>query len=133
MRSPRNGIPSLPRFGYDRGIATEWAMKRAMKRAMKWMLAVGGLFALACMASPVMAGDAAPVDGSCYWCARDGIYANVALINHLEANPDIDDSIKGPQIFSARADVHRLRALLGPLNVEGPEPCCYARKPMFIR
>jgi hypothetical protein len=124
-----DAIPSSTRFGYDRGLATEWAMKCVMR----WMLAVGGLFAVACMASPVMAGDAAPVDVTCYWCVRDALYADVALINHLEANPDVDDAIKGPQIFAARADIHRLRALLGPLNVEGPEPCCYARKPMFIR
>jgi hypothetical protein len=117
------------RFGYDRGMAMEWAMTCVMK----WMLAVGGLFALASTASPVMAGDITPIDASCYWCVRDAIYADVALINHLEGNPDIDDAIKGPQIFSARADIHRLRALLGPLNIEGPEPCCYARKPMFIR
>jgi hypothetical protein len=124
-----DAIPSLPRFGYDRGIAMEWAMKWTLK----WMLAVGGLFALACTASPVMAGDAAAVDAPCYWCVRDAIYTDVAFINSLEANPDIDDAIKGPQIFSTRADIHRLRALLGPLNIEGPEPCCYARKPMFIR
>jgi hypothetical protein len=117
------------RFGYDRGMAKERAMDWAMKR----MLVVGGLFAVVCMASPVMAGDAAPVDASCYWCVRDAIYTDVALINQLETNPDIDDAIKGPQIFSARADIHRLRALLGPLNIDGPEPCCYARKPMFIR
>jgi hypothetical protein len=124
-----DAIPSPLSFGYDRGIAMGWVMRRAMK----WMLAVGGLFAVACMASPVMAGDAAPADASCYRCVRDAIYTDVALINHLEANPDIDDAIKGPQIFAARADIHRLRALLGPLNIEGPEPCCYARKPMFIR
>jgi hypothetical protein len=100
---------------------------------MKRMLAAGGLFALACMASPVKAGDAGPADASCYWCVRDALYADVALINQLEANPDIDDAIKGPQIFSARADIHRLRALLGPLNEEGPEPCCYSRKPLYIR
>jgi hypothetical protein len=120
-----DGIPSPPRFGYD--------LTMAMKRAIKWMLAAGGVFALAGIASPVMAGDIPPVDPTCYWCIRDAIYADVTQIDHLEANPDIDEAIKGPQIVAARAEIHRLRALLGSLNIEGPEPCCYSRKTMFIR
>jgi len=104
-----------------------------MKRAARLLLGIGGVFALACIASPVMAGDIPPVDPTCYWCIRDAIYADVALIDHLEANPDIDEALKGPQIVAARADIHRLRALLGPLNIEGPEPCCYSRKTLFIR
>ncbi len=104
-----------------------------MERAAKRLLGMGGVFALACVASPVRAGDIAPVDPSCYWCIRDAIYADVALIDHLEANPDVDEAVKGPQIVAARADIHRLRALLGPLGIEGPEPCCYSRKALVIR
>jgi hypothetical protein len=100
---------------------------------MKRILGLGGVLAFLCMASPVVAGDLAPVDESCYWCIRDAIFSDVALINHLEANPDIDDGIRGPQILTARAEIHRLRALLGPLNDEGAEPCCYSRKALYVR
>jgi hypothetical protein len=106
--------------------------------AMKWP-AIKSLLGLACVvtfagiAAPAAAGDISPVDPTCYWCIRDAIYADVALIDHLEANPDIDEAIKGSQIVAARADIHRLRALLGPLNIEGPEPCCYSRKTLVIR
>ena len=40
---------------------------------------------------------------------------------------------KGPQIIAARADIHRLRAMLGPLECSGTEPCCYTRPPLYIR
>ena len=72
-------------------------------------------------------------DQFCYWCIRDAIYADFALIARLEANPDVDEAVKGPAITAARADIHRLRALLGPLQQGGPEPCCYARQPLYVR
>ena len=100
---------------------------------MKRMLGLGGVLALLCMASPVVAGDFAPADATCYWCIRDAIFSNVALINHLEANPDIDEGMKGPQIVAARADIQRLRRLLGPVQDVRIEPCCYARPPLHIR
>jgi hypothetical protein len=69
----------------------------------------------------------------CYACIRDSIYADVSLIDHLEANPDIDDGIKGPPILAARADIHRLRRWLGPVTQRGTLPCCYSRRPLYIR
>ena len=95
--------------------------------------AVGGFFAFVCMASPVAAGEYGQIDDSCYQCIRDAIYADVKLIDRLEANPDIDDGIKGPQIIAARADIHRLRKMLGPVDDQVTEPCCYARRPIYIR
>jgi hypothetical protein len=86
-----------------------------------------------CAASPVRAGDYEQGVLPCYWCVRDAIYGNTKLIAHLEANPDIDEGVKGPQIVAARADVHHLRALLGPLQQGGFEPCCYSRAPLHIR
>jgi hypothetical protein len=100
---------------------------------MNRIFALSGLFAFVYFASPVMAGDFGQVEDSCYWCSRDAIYDGVKLINHLEANPDVDDGVKGPQIVAARADIHRLRALLGPAVQSGTEPCCYGRKPLYIR
>jgi hypothetical protein len=89
---------------------------------MKWILALGGILALigigGGIGSPVAAADLqVPVaiasmeqaEPLCYGCIRDAIYADISLIDHLEANPDIDDGIKGPPILAARADIHRLR------------------------
>ncbi len=100
---------------------------------MNRMLILGGLVAVVCGASPAAAGDFGQTEASCYWCIRDAIYADVKLIDRLEADPNIDEGIKGPQIVGARADIHRLRALLGPLQQDGPEPCCYSRRPVHIR
>jgi hypothetical protein len=104
---------------------------------MRRMLILGSLFVVLCAAMPARAGGffgffSAP-DPQCYWCIRDAIYADIKLIDHLEANPDVDDAVKGPQIVAARADIHRLRLLLGPLLQEGPEPCCYSRRALYIR
>jgi len=85
------------------------------------------------LASPVAAGETAPTGALCYWCIRDAIYADVSLIARLEANPDIDESVKEPQIVAARADIHRLRALLGPLARQAPELCCYSRPRLYVR
>ena len=100
---------------------------------MNRLAVLGGLLVFCVIASPVAAGDDGPIDASCYWCIRDAIYADVALIDRLEADPDLDEGVKGPQIVAARADIHRLRALLGPVEQSSPEPCCYARRPLYIR
>src|SRR5580704_754227 len=105
---------------------------------MRFVLLVGSIVAALCAAAPARAGGFfgfffSDPDPNCYWCIRDAIYADTKLINHLEANPDIDDAVKGPQIAAARADIHRLRVLLGPLQQVGPEPCCYSRRPLYIR
>jgi hypothetical protein len=113
---------------------------------MKQVFALGGFLALIGIGlgigSPAVAADMQvpfatasmeQTENPCYGCIRDGIYADVSLIDHLEANPAIDDGIKGPQIVAARADVHRLRRLLGPVEQRGTEPCCYSRRPLYIR
>lgn len=100
---------------------------------MRWMLALGGLLASIVCAGPAAAGDSEQTGELCYWCMRDAVYADIGLIARLEANPDIDEGMKGPQILAARADIHRLRALLGPAVDVGPQPCCYSRKPLYVR
>ena len=62
---------------------------------MNRMLWLCGFVACVCIASPAAAGDYGQTEQSCYWCSRDGIYADVSLIDHLEANPDVDDGVKG--------------------------------------
>jgi hypothetical protein len=109
--------------------------------AMNRILWLGGLLAFIAfigVTPPVAAQDFGQSDFGqrgqpCYWCIRDAIAEDVKLINHLEANPDIDEGVKGPKIVAARADIHRLRALLGPLVQSGTEPCCYSRLPRYIR
>ena len=82
---------------------------------------------------PASAGDYGKVESSCYRCLRDAIYADVSLIARLEADPYIDDGIKGPQIEAARAEIDRLRKILGPVEDVGAFPCCYTRAPIYVR
>jgi hypothetical protein len=91
--------------------------------------------ALACVgiALPARAGNLGQSGDGCYWCTRDAIYERTKLISLLEANPDVDEAVKGPQITTARAEIHALRATLGPPQWEWQTPCCYARKPIHIR
>ncbi len=74
-----------------------------------------------------------PLEPPRYWCIRDAIYTDTKLIAHLEANPDVDDADKAPWILGARADVHRLRRILGPVETVYAAPCCYWRKRMYVR
>ena len=53
---------------------------------MNRFLALSGLLAFVCIASPVAAGEYGRADASCYQCVRDGIYADVKMIGRLEAN-----------------------------------------------
>jgi hypothetical protein len=83
--------------------------------------------------APARAGDFWRCNDTDYWCTRDAIYEKFKLIARLEANPDVDDGVKGPVITAARAEIHRLRATLGPPERPWSTPCCYARKPLYIR
>jgi hypothetical protein len=80
--------------------------------------------------APVIYGPAEPL---CFWCIRDAIYADTKRIAHLEANPNVDDADKAPWILGARADIHHLRRILGPVAFVSPAPCCYWRKRMYVR
>ena len=99
---------------------------------MRRLLAFAALSIFLGLAPRASAGPE-PTGELCYWCIRDAIYADVSLIDHLEANPDIDESVKGPEILAARADIHRLRALLVPLVRQPPELCCYSRPRLYVR
>jgi hypothetical protein len=101
-------------------------------------------FAFAATPAPARAGDYWGCSDTVYWCARDAIYVQFKLIARLEADPDVDEAVKGPLITAARAEIHRLRATIGeppphawatigtPLR-EGPAPCCYTRKSLYLR
>jgi len=100
---------------------------------MHRLIALGGFLVFLYTASPAASGEYGQIENGCYQCIRDAIYADVKLIDRLEANPDVDEGIKGPQIIAARADIHRLRKLLGPVEDQGTAPCCYTRRPLYIR
>jgi hypothetical protein len=99
---------------------------------MRRILAVAAL-SISLGFAPRASAGSEPAGDLCYWCIRDAIYADVSLIDHLEANPDIDESAKGPEIVAARADIHRLRALLGPLLRQPAGLCCYSRPRLYVR
>jgi hypothetical protein len=101
--------------------------------AMARIFSVCIVLGLASAALPARAGDAGQPGDGCYWCARDAIYERSKQISLLEANPDVDEAVKGPQIISARAEIYALRATLGPPQWEWPTPCCYTRKTIHIR
>jgi hypothetical protein len=97
------------------------------------LLSLCALLAVSAIASPVRAGDAWQAPDNCYWCTRDAIYQRNELIALLEANPDVDEAIKGPQITAARAEIRALRGTLGPPRWDWPTLCCYTRKAINIR
>jgi hypothetical protein len=100
---------------------------------LRRLLSLCCVLVFAGIVAPARAGEFWPSNTDCYWCVRDAIYDRVKLIAHLEANPDVDDAVKGPQITAARAEIHALCATLGPPQWEWPTPCCYARRPLHIR
>ena len=55
------------------------------------------------------------------------------MIAFLEADPQTDDGYKAPIITKARAEIRRLQATLGPPQWRWTTPCCYSRKPIYIR
>jgi hypothetical protein len=115
-------------------------------RALCFVVSSLAAMTLTALATPAQAADlwrrvhpsataypAPPAEAFCPWCIRDAIYADSKLIAHLEANPDIDELDKGPVILGARAEMHYLRWILGPVHRITAGPCCYSRKPIYVR
>ena len=69
----------------------------------------------------------------CWLHAHRGIYHKHELIAYLEANPDVDDSVKGPLITRLHHKMLAKRARIGPRWPVWPTPCCYSRKPIYVR
>ena len=108
------------------------------------LIALCGVVLFACAGAPARAGDLWSCNDTAYWCARDAIYAQFKLIARLEADPDIDDAVKGPLIRAARAEILRLRATIKEpppqdwATIASPPraaavPCCYTRRTLYIR
>jgi len=90
------------------------------------------ILVFACIASPAMAGCYDHAD-KCWWRAHHAIYHMENRIAYLEANPDADESYKGPIIEAVHARTLRLRAAIGPRWPHWPTPCCYSRRAIYIR
>lgn len=92
---------------------------------------------LACLVSPAMAAEllykASPAEYGDWRAIEHAIYENENLIALLEANPRTDDGYKAPIIAKAHAEIFRLRALLPRAQWQWVNPCCYSRKPIYIR
>ena len=101
---------------------------------MRRLSLICAVLAVAGMASPVASGHDIPAAEICYGCGADTIYGLTNLIAYLEANPDVDDGIKAPIIARARARILKLRAagFFAP-SPAYPAPCCYSRRPVYIR
>jgi hypothetical protein len=115
-----------------------------MVRLVSLCLVLGLAFAAAPAPAPARAGDFWGCTDTPYWCTRDAIYAQFKLIARLEADPDVDEAVKGPLITAARAEIHRLRATISEppphewTTIGSPfhqalTPCCYTRKPLYLR
>ena len=95
----------------------------------------------ACSAG-LLAGIGTPVAAGQYWQSGPGghwrethraIYQLENLIALLEADPATDDGFKAPIVTQARADIRRLRATLHQARWRWTTPCCYSRRPIYIR
>lgn len=101
---------------------------------MRYTLGLVLAVALAGAAMPAAAGDGWRGGDRDYWDIRDAIYQRVNLIARLEANPDVDETVKGPAITRAHVEIRHLRAMLGPpLPPHYYVPCCYERRPLYFR
>jgi hypothetical protein len=121
-------FPFSRRCGYHPGVFMRPGMTRG---AIAFVLTA---FVLATSVTPSLAYDWLRRPHSYEW--RD-VHRAINELNKriafLEANPDIDESYKGPIIQQLRADIYRLRSTLYPADWEWATPCCYGRPPIHIR
>jgi len=99
---------------------------------MRRILFLCAILGFAGLASPAMAG----CDGHsahCWGRAHHAIYHMENRIAFLEANPNADDGYKGPVIDTLHRKILRIRAAIEPRWPHWPTPCCYSRRPIFIR
>ncbi len=91
-----------------------------------------GMLALAGMASPALAGCERYGD-DCWQRAHHVIYHLENRIVLLQAAPSVDDGFKGPIIDHLHRKILRIRATIGERWPHWPTPCCYSRRPLYIR
>jgi len=96
------------------------------------ILCLCSILAIACMASPAAA-DCNDQPEYCWSRAHHAMAHMENRIAYLEADPNADDAYKGPIIDALHRNVLRLRAAIGPRWPHWPTPCCYSRRPIYIR
>lgn len=99
---------------------------------MRRVLYLCAIACLAGMATPAMAGCDADA-AHCWGHAHRAIYHMQNHIAFMEADPDADDGYKGPIIDHLHRKTLRIRAAIGPRWPHWPTPCCYSRRPIYIR
>jgi hypothetical protein len=89
---------------------------------------------LAALGSPAIAGQRCDKGHGGHWRAsHNAIYLLENHIAFLEADPEIDDGYKAPVITGDRANILRLRSALPAAGWRWTVPCCYSRRPIYIR
>ena len=71
--------------------------------------------------------------GGSWYAGRYAIYELNNGIAFLEADPEIDDGYKAPVVTRNRAGIRKVRATLPPAQWQWTSPCCYSRRPIYIR
>jgi hypothetical protein len=99
---------------------------------MRHIVLLCGVLGLSAIGSPAMAGCDV-LSEHCWAHAHRAIYHKENHIAFLEANPDVDDGYKGPIITHLRRKIFRIRAAIGERWPHWPTPCCYSRRPIYIR
>ena len=105
---------------------------------MTRIVSLCGFLGLLLLASPAMLASAAMAgcegDAQTCWAeAHDALSDMGNRIASLQANPDADDAYKGPIIDHLSTKRLRLRAVIGARWPHWPTPCCYSRRPIYIR
>lgn len=98
----------------------------------RWVLTLCGILGLACTASPAAA-ECNDQPDYCWLRAHHAIAHMENRIAYLQADPNADDAYKGPIIDTLHREALRLRTAIGPRWPHWPTPCCYSRRPIYIR
>lgn len=100
----------------------------------RYAIFAGAAFLFACSGLSATAGEDEQWDhGGHRRATRHAIYELENVIAVLEADPQADEGYKAPVIGRARADVARLHATLPRPQWRWVSPCCYSRRPIYIR
>jgi len=89
---------------------------------------------LAALVAPATADEIWHADHGARWRAiHEAIYELEEGIAVLEADPGIDDGDKAPRISRMRAEIRHLQRTLPRATWRWTAPCCYSRRPIYIR
>ncbi len=85
-------------------------------------------------AAPAAAGQPRHGGHAGHWRAtHQAIYELRNDVALLEADPEADDGYKAAVATRNRADIRKLRATLPRAEWRWISPCCYSRRPIYVR